>query len=147
MKKLKLTTPLPYVLLLPSLLIPRVVVHDLHLVSFDTAMYKLLALLPLAIWLVYAVVRRREHPMREFLVYGAVYGLLLALTHQLLWVTSFGGNPPHIGGNLSGKLDPVAEDMILRSFAFVSSVVTGLVTGALFGMVGMVAGRVRPGRD
>ena len=133
---------LPYILLLPSLLIPRVVVHDLHLMPINGTSYTLLAVVPLLVWLVVAVARRTEQPMREFLMYGLVYGLLLATAHQISWTASWGANVPHLGGNLAGKLDPLTESLLLRTAAFLSSVATGLVTGALFGGVALLAGRV-----
>jgi hypothetical protein len=65
------------------------------------------------------------------------------LTHQILWDASWGGNPPHIGGNLAGKFSPIAESLILRAFALGSSIATGLVFGVAFGIVAVLAMNLR----
>jgi hypothetical protein len=41
------------------------------------------------------------------------------------------------------QLDPFVETLILRAFALGSSIVTGLVFGALFGIVAVVAMKLR----
>jgi hypothetical protein len=144
MNKLRaLLPPLPYLILLPAVMIPRVVVHDLRLLPLDSTLYVLLALVPLGVWAFVAATRRTEHPVREFLIYGAAYGLLLGLTHQVLWAAAFGDNLPRIGGNLAGKLDPFWEQVLLRKFALISSIGTGLVTGALFGVAAVFAQKLR----
>jgi len=48
-----------------------------------------------------------------------------------------------MGGNLAGKLNPLVESLILRAFALASSIVTGVVFGAAFGIVAVVATKVR----
>jgi hypothetical protein len=45
--------------------------------------------------------------------------------------------------NLVGKFSPFAESLILRAFALGSSIVTGLVFGAAFGVVAFVAAKLR----
>jgi hypothetical protein len=142
-KYLALLPPTPYLIVLPLIMIPRVVVHDLHLLPLTSPVYSLMALIPLGVWAFVAATRKTEHPLREFLFIGAVYGVLLGLTHQILWDASFGNNVPHIGGNLAGKLDPFWEEVVLRKFAFISSIGTGLVTGALFGLAAVLGRRMR----
>jgi hypothetical protein len=134
--------PLMYVVLLAALTLPRVVAHDLGLIVIDSPVYTALAVAPLLIWLSVAVFRKTQRPFFDFIVLGLVYGLLLGLTHQILWDASWGGKPPHIGGNLTGKFSPVAESLILRAFALGSSIVTGLVFGAAFGVVAVIASKV-----
>ena len=135
--------PLAYIVLLAALTLPRVVVHDLGLLEIDSPVYTILAVAPLLIWLLVAVFRKTQRPLVDFLVLGLAYGLFLGLTHQILWDASWGGNPPHIGGNLTGKLSPIAESLILRAFALGSSIVTGLVFGAAFGVVALLATKLR----
>jgi hypothetical protein len=123
--------------------VPRVVVHDLKLIPIDGVVYTALAVVPLFIWFLVAIFRNSARPFYDFIVLGLVYGCLLGVTHQILWDASWGSEVPHIGGNLAGKLSPTAEGLILRAFALGSSVMTGLVFGAAFGVVAFVASKVR----
>ena len=135
--------PLLYIVLLAALTLPRVVAHDLSLIEIDGPLYTALAVAPLLIWLLVAIFRKTQRPFFDFLVVGLAYGLFLGLTHQILWDASWGGNPPHIGGNLTGKFNPIVESLILRAFALGSSIATGLVFGVGFGLVAFVATKVR----
>jgi len=139
----KTDMPLWLIGLLALLLMPRVVLHDLHVVPFDSTVYVFWAVAPLVVWLVVALLRKTKRPFYDFVVLGLCYGLFLALTHQILWNASWGDNPPHIGGNLAGQFDPLTESLILRTAAFISSVVTGLVTGIVFGVIAGLATWVR----
>jgi hypothetical protein len=134
--------------LLAALTLPRVVAHDLKLISIDSPLYTALGVAPLLVWLVVAIFRKTTRPFFDFIAIGLVYGVLLGLTHQILWDASWGSDVPHIGGNLAGKINPLAESVILRAFALGSSIVTGLVFGAPFGIVALLAmklrGRLRP---
>lgn len=78
--------------------------------------------------------RRPPRPFLTLLAVGAIHGVLLAVTHQLLWNLSFAGSPPQLGGNLA-DLAPAVQAVIIRSFAVISSLVTGTVLGALTGLV------------
>jgi hypothetical protein len=135
--------PIIAIALLAALTLPRVIAHDLRLIEIDGPAYTALAVVPLLIWLLVAVFRRTQRPLVDFLVLGLAYGLFLGLTHQILWDASWAGSPPHIGGNLAGKINPFVESLILRAFAFGSSIVTGLVFGAAFGIVAVVAMKLR----
>ncbi|MDN5917502.1 MAG: hypothetical protein L0I76_20800 [Pseudonocardia sp.] len=120
--------------------VPRVVAHDLGPVGGVTN--ALLVFVPIAVWLGVVVWRQVPSPFRTLLVVGLVYGVLVGMTHQLLWPWAF-ETPPRLGGNLAGALSPMAESVVLRLFAFGSSVLTGLGVGALVGVVGWAALRVR----
>ena len=109
----------------------------------DGAAYTALAVAPLLIWLLVAMFRPTTRPFFDFLVVGFAYGAFLGLTHQILWDASWGDQVPHIGGNLAGKFSPLVESLILRAFALGSSIVTGLVFGAAFGLVAVVARKLR----
>lgn len=135
--------PIIAIALLAALTLPRVVAHDLRLIVIDSPLYTALAVAPLIIWLLVAIFRRTQRPFFDFLVLGLAYGLFLGLTHQILWDASWAGDPPHMGGNLAGKLNPFVESLILRAFALGSSIVTGLVFGAAFGIVAFVAMKLR----
>ena len=128
---------------LAALSIPRVVVHDLDLISLKSGLYTLLAVGPLLVYFVFAVARPYKRPFYTFIVLGLIFGLLLALTHQLTWSASWGDKLPHLGGNLEGVLPGAVENLVLRGFTLGSSVMTGLTEGALFGIVALVAQRLR----
>ncbi|HEX2132190.1 MAG TPA: hypothetical protein VHH15_11575 [Actinophytocola sp.] len=123
--------------------VPRVVAHDLDLVG--PVVNAVLVFLPLAAWLGVVLWRRVPNPFLTLAAVGLAYGVLLAVTHQVLWAESFGGEPPSLGGNLAGALSPGAEGFVLRIFAFFSSLLTGLGVGAATGVVGWVLARLVPG--
>ncbi len=132
----------PAVLLLASLAVPRVVVHDLGL-STSTAVNALLVVGPPIIWLVVVLRAGLGNPFSTLLTIGLVYGLLLAAGHQLMWGAAFGPSGPALDGNLEGTMSPWVESLVLRGFAAVSSVFTGLLVGAVTGLVGWAADAAR----
>jgi hypothetical protein len=113
------------------------------MIAIDSPLYTTLAVAPLLVWLLVAIFRRTQRPLVDFMVLGVAYGVFLGLTHQILWDASWGDNPPHIGGNLTGKFSPLAESVILRAFALGSSIITGVVFGAAFGLVAILATKFR----
>jgi hypothetical protein len=113
---------------------PRVPLHDLGIIEEGTFVNSLFVFVPPVIWVAVAVLKRVPNPLLTLLVIGLWYGVFLALGHQLLWSESFGDDPPQLGGNLA-DLDPTLESVIIRSFAAVSSVFTGLIVGAISGLV------------
>ncbi|WP_232376423.1 hypothetical protein [Amycolatopsis aidingensis] len=123
--------------------VPRVIAHDLGLVG--PVLNAVLVFLPIAIWAAVVLWQRVPNPLRTLTAVGLVYGVLLAVTHQLLWTEAFGDSPPSLGGNLAGVLAPAAEGVLLRVFAFGSSLVTGLAVGAATGAVCWVLARLVPG--
>ncbi|WP_199543473.1 MULTISPECIES: hypothetical protein [Prauserella] len=125
---------------LALLAVPRVVAHDLDLVG--PAVNALLVWVPLVIWVTVVLVRRVENPFLTLLAVGLVYGILLAIGHQVFWEESF-DDPPALGGNLAGVLSPGTETVVLRGFAFLSSVVTGTAVGAATGAVAWLLSRLR----
>jgi hypothetical protein len=118
--------------------------HDLGPVG--GVLNALLVFVPIAVWLGVVVWRQVPRPFLTLLVIGVAYGVLVGLTHQILWPWAF-EVPPRLEGNLTGALSPVAESMVLRLFAFGSSVLTGIGVGALVGLVGWAALRVRGPRS
>ncbi|MFC4126899.1 hypothetical protein [Nocardia rhizosphaerae] len=116
---------------LASLGVPRVLAHDLDLVG--PAVNAMLVFAPLVAWVGYAVWRRVGDPLRALLTVGAVYGVLLAITHQILWTRGAFDTPPRLGGTLAGRLSPTLEDLVPRGFAVGSSLVTGVLVGAVSG--------------
>ncbi|MDA0643595.1 MULTISPECIES: hypothetical protein [Nonomuraea] len=127
---------------LAALGVPRVIAHDLGLVG--PVVNAVLVFLPVAIWLGVVLWRRVPNPFLTLLAIGGAYGVLLAITHQLLWSSAFGEDAPRLGGNLAGGLSPGAEEALMRTFAFGSSVFTGVMVGLVVGAVGWVLSRAVP---
>lgn len=119
---------------------PRVVLHDLDLIHEGTFVNALFVFVPPIIWIAVVLWKRVPNPFVTLLVTGLCYGILLAVGHQVLWDSAFGGAPPSLGGNLSG-LDPAAQSVILRLFAVISSVFTGVIVGAITGLVAWGLGK------
>ncbi|MED7931621.1 hypothetical protein SMD20_45895 [Nonomuraea sp. LP-02] len=128
------------ILALAALGVPRVIAHDLSLVG--PVVNALLVFLPIAVWLVVVLWRRVPNPFVTLLAIGVAYGVLLGVTHQVLWSAAFGDDPPTLGGNLAGALSPGTEAVLLRTFAFGSSVLTGAGVGVAVGVVGWAGARL-----
>jgi hypothetical protein len=131
------------ILLLAMLGVPRAVAHDMGPVG--AVLNALLVFVPIGVWLGVVVWREVPRPFLTLLVIGLTYGVFVGLAHQLLWPWAF-DSPPRLGGNLAGTLSSTAESTVLRLFAFGSSVLTGLGVGALVGLVGWGALRLRGSR-
>ena len=127
---------------LAALAVPRVVAHDLRLVSPGGIANALLVFAPPLIWLAVVLWRRPARPFLTLLLIGICYGIMLAFGHQLLWSAVFGDNPPRLGGAF-GLLDPLVEQIVVRSAAFVSSILSGTSVGALVGAVAAGLARVQ----
>lgn len=127
------------IFILAALAVPRVILHDLHLIDLESFPYKIMATIPFLVWLGVALFRKTTRPFADFLTLGVVFGLLLALTHQILWTASWQAAPPQ----LHTELDPVVEEIILRVAAAISSVLTGIMLGAVFGLVAWVSSEIR----
>jgi hypothetical protein len=128
---------------LALLAVPRVVLHDLDLVQEGDVVNLLLVFVPLVAWIVVALVARVPKPFLTLLAVGGIYGVFLALGHQLLWDRGVGDDAT-LGGNLEGTLSPATEDFVIRAFAVFSSLFTGLLVGAVTGLIAW--GASRPGR-
>lgn len=126
--------PLWTLLGLAVLGVPRVILHDVDLIHEGTVLNLLFVVAPPLIWIVVAVVARVRRPFLTLLVVGLLYGVLLALTHQLLWGAAYSGGGPSLGGNLA-DLDPTLQAIIMRTAAALSGVLTGLVVGAVTGLI------------
>ncbi|WP_440105830.1 hypothetical protein [Streptosporangium sp. H16] len=135
--------PVLAVIGLALLAVPRVVLHDLDVIHEGTFVNALFVFVPLVVWIAVALWRRVPNPFLTLLVVGLFYGVFLAAGHQLLWNSAFGGNPPTLGGNLS-DLAPATQSAILRLFAAISSVFTGVIVGAITGLVAWGLGKVVP---
>lgn len=140
----RLGLPIWAIVVLAALGVPRVVAHDLRLVGDATNFALVFA--PLLVWFVVVLWRRVPNPLLTLLAVGICYGVLLALTHQLLWTSSFAGDPPRLGGNLADT-PPAVQDVLVRTFAVLSSLVTGTITGAAVGAVAWAVHKLRNRRS
>lgn len=113
---------------------PRVVLHDLHVIQEGTFVNSLFVVIPPVLWIVTVLVLRVSRPIRALVSVGVLYGLLLAAGHLLLWDQAFPDGDPQLGGNLS-DLAPWLQEMILRGFGALSSLITGTIIGAVTGLV------------
>ncbi|MFB9854085.1 hypothetical protein ACFFMR_27285 [Micromonospora andamanensis] len=134
--------PLLTLLGLALLGLPRVVLHDLDLVHERTFVNLLLVVVPPIVWITVALVKRVPNPFLTLLVVGLLYGVLLAVTHQLLWQVAF-DEQPILGGNLA-DLAPGTQEVIVRFFAAISSLFTGVIVGVVSGVIAWALSRVRP---
>ncbi|MGC4851480.1 hypothetical protein ACLQ3F_29980 [Micromonospora sp. DT15] len=132
----------PALVALAVLAAPRVVLHDLHVVEEGRPAAVLLAVVPLICWVAAVLWRRPPRPFLTVVVIGAIYGVLLAVGHQILWDEAFGATGPRFG-----DIDPRAQEAILRAAAVFSSLVTGILTGVVAGAVAAVLSRLVTGRQ
>lgn len=134
--------PVTAVVGLAALGLPRVVLHDLGVLTGSSVAAFLLAVVPLAVWVVVATRPSVRAPFLALVATGTVHGALLAATHQLLWVRAFDGAAPRLGDNLS-NLDPELQDVVLRGAAVFSGIHTGVALGALTGVIAWAIVRSR----
>jgi hypothetical protein len=128
---------------LASLAAPRVVLHDLGVITEGSMVNAFLVFGPPVIWILAAVCTRVPNPFLTVLTIGAIYGVFLAIGHQIFWTTVLSGDPPQLGGNLAGQFSPAVESVILRIFAVFSSLFTGALVGAISGLAAWVLSRGR----
>lgn len=120
-----LGVPLLALVGLAALGLPRVILHDLHVIDEPDPLNWALALAPVAVWILVAVLKKVPNPFLTVLVIGAFYGVMLVVAHQLLWDAAFGGNPPALGNTGMGTVVPR-----------LASIPGSLFAGALLGAVG-----------
>ena len=120
--------PILALLGLAALGIPRVILHDLHLIEEGSPVTWILSLLPVAVWITVAVLKRVPHPFLTVLMIGVFYGVMLVITHQLLWESAFDGRTIAVGDG------PIAA-LVPRIAAVPSGLFTGAVVGAIGGLI------------
>ncbi|MFD1824522.1 MULTISPECIES: hypothetical protein [Mumia] len=139
----RLGLPVWAILLLAALALPRVVVHDLG-VDVGALAMAVLALGPPAVWVLVALRARVPSPVTTLVVVGLLYGIGLGVGHNLMWDSAFEDDPA-LGGALEGDLPAGAEETLLRTATFGSSLFTGAVVGLVAGLV--ASGMRRVGRS
>ncbi|WP_440896059.1 hypothetical protein ACS127_16230 [Amphibacillus sp. Q70] len=121
-------------LLLLSLLgIPRVLLHDFSLIEEGSFINHLFVFVPMVIWIGFIVWKDVKRPFLSLVVVGLFYGIFLAIGHQILWNVAF-DTPIQLGGNLSGLPQGISTS-IIRIYAILSSVTTGIVVGMVLGIM------------
>ena len=138
----RLGLPVWQVAALAALAMPRVFLHDMG-VSVPGPVQALLVFGPPLVWLTVAVVRRIPSPLVTLLVIGGLYGVGLAVVHNLFWSGVFGDRPPQLGGNLAGQLSPGTQEVVFRIATSASSLLTGLVVGLISGLLAVLVRRLR----
>lgn len=133
--------PILAVLGLALLAVPRVIFHDLHLVEEKTFVNLLLVFVPLLVWIAVVLWARVERPFTTLLTVGGVYGVFLAIAHQLLWNINLRGTSLDFSAGQAGFL----EEAVARAAVGASSLVTGLVVGTVAGLVALGLSRMTRG--
>lgn len=111
--------------------IPRVLLHDLSILEEGTLVNTFFVFGPIIIWISYLLYKNVRAPFLSMFILCVIYGILLALTHQIFWIQAF-PEPVQLGGNLS-ELPDVVSATIIRSFAVLSSLTTGTMMGVILG--------------
>ena len=134
---------LPFLALigLAALRVPASILEDLRAVEAGHWVGGLLPWVAVAVWVVVAVVWRVPHPFSTVLMIGAISGVLLVITYQVLWDVLFGAYPSEIGG--SG----VAIRLIAIPGGFVAGVVSGAVGGLVAWAISAATRRRRTGTE
>ncbi|GAA1579963.1 hypothetical protein [Actinoplanes couchii] len=118
---------------------PRAVLHDLELIEPETGLNAALVFVPLIVWILIAV-RAGADSFRLPLKAGLVYGICLAVIHNLLW-----DGAARLSGTLAGRFSAPVEELLLRTTMSISSLLTGLLAGAACGAVAwLLTSRKRP---
>lgn len=129
--------PWPVLIGLAALAVPRVVLHDLRVIQEGTLVNGLFVFVPAICWVIAVLVWRPPRPFLTVVVIGALYGVFLAATHQLLWDQALAGATP----------SPDVPVGVLRTAAVLSSLATGVVTGVVCGAVAAGLCRLIPARQ
>ncbi|MEU8227864.1 hypothetical protein [Kribbella sp. NPDC048915] len=138
MSKYRFGLPMSGIVLLALLAVPRVVAHDLDLVG--PGVNAVLVFAPLVSWLVVVLAKRASNPLVTLTVIGFVYGVFLAIGHQVLWTWAI-NEEPRLGGNLA-DVPEAAQEVIFRAFAVAASLVTGTLVGLAVGVVAWLLQRI-----
>ncbi|WP_395245717.1 hypothetical protein ACGGZK_07850 [Agromyces sp. MMS24-K17] len=143
----RLGLPLLAIIGLGALAAVRGVLHDVNVIQEGQLINLAFVFVPLVVWVVVAVAWSTR-PFLSLLAAGGVYGVLLGITHIALWdvnIATSGIEAPALGGNLEGVLAPWLEAVVLRGASAMSSIVVGLVVGALCGLLAWLIRRAWAG--
>lgn len=138
--------PLWAMLGLVALGLPRTVLTDLGILEAEgSTVYYVVALVPYAVWLGVALLRRTRTPLRDHIFTGILYGLSLVLVHELLWnvESSQGHNPPQAALDLARDFaSPIAE-AVVHGYEFAIAMMIGTGSGVVMAIIACVATSLR----
>lgn len=140
--------PIWLVVVLVLLMVPRTLLSDLALITENTMPYYFFALIPYAVWLGVALFYKSKKPFMDFLVLGVLYGLTLIIIHQLLWNpgSSFGYQPPQAALDFGAQFASNLQDLAARGYTIIVSLVIGIGSGIVFGLIAMASRWIRTRR-
>lgn len=133
----------PVLVALAALAAPRIVLHDLGVIEEGSVVNGLFVFVPPACWIAAVLWKRPPRPFTTVVVIGAIYGVFLAIGHQVLWDAAFDGDAPALGGSLAG-IDAGTLEIAVRVASVLSSLVTGTLVGVVAAAVALLLSRVLP---
>lgn len=134
---------------LVALGVPRTVLEDLGIVSPEgSPLYYVLALVPFAVWLAVAILRRSRRPFLDLLVLGVLYGLSLLVVHQLLWNVgpAAGHHRPQGAVAFAAGFPAGWHELALRTYTSGIAMMIGAGTGLVAAVTAWCAQRWRTWR-
>jgi hypothetical protein len=123
----------PVLVGLAALAAPRVVLHDLGIIEEGSFVNGLFVFVPPACWVAAVLWKRPRRPFVTVVVIGAMYGVFLAVGHQLLWDAPF-----------PAGIDSPVPETAMRTAATMSSLVVGTVVGVVTGAIATLLCRIVP---
>ena len=123
----------PVLVGLAALAAPRVVLHDLGIIEEGSFVNGLFVFVPPACWVAAVLWKRPRRPFVTVVVIGAIYGVFLAVGHQLLWDAAF-----------PAGIDSPVPETAMRTAATMSSLVVGTVVGVVTGAIATLLCRIVP---
>ncbi|MBB6670326.1 hypothetical protein H7C19_06455 [Cohnella nanjingensis] len=129
--RLNIRTDMPLVLLavMAAIAIPRVVVEDLHLLSLESPLYKVLSIGPFLVYLAVALLRKNKRPLYDYIVLGMLLGLFVAITHQITMEI------PEYKVKWNDFFSPALEEIVVRFVIFIRMLATHFIIGIVFGLI------------
>ncbi|HEU5121447.1 MAG TPA: hypothetical protein VFT59_01260 [Candidatus Saccharimonadales bacterium] len=137
--------PVWLIVALVALMLPRTLLNELGVVAEATLAYYVLALTPFVIWLGVALLRKTKKPMMDFLILGLLFGILLAVIHQLFWAvgSAVSQHAPQFAIDFASQFDPAWRELITRSISVCISLIIGLGSGIIFGAIATISTLIR----
>lgn len=105
--------------------LPRVILHDLHIIDSAHPLSWILTLGAVAVWVAVTVARKAPRPFLTVLTIGVIFGIMLVITHQILWGYLYADNPEFLN-----------NDGIAGNVSRLAVIPGGLFAGAALGAVG-----------
>lgn len=123
----KLGMRIKEIIFLALLSVPRVILHDLSLIEEGTVVNLLFVFVPILVWVIYILFRNDKAPVLSIFILCLFYGVILAVTHQVLWTQSF-SQDIQFSGNLA-ELSGSTSTLVAKILSFISSLTTSAAIG------------------